>query len=117
MEPVALTPSPKAREILRRAYLEGYEAGRRDGARDERYKRPQTKRRTVVMDGIEERLADGPQPADVMLALAVELSVSLPTLKAAKAELGVVSYRKRKGWYWRLPGQESKSQDQLALDA
>lgn len=110
--------SERLRDALHAAYMQGY----RDGQQVLLSERRHTPRRRVVTVLLE-RLEDSPQPAEAMLALASELGVHTNTLKAAKVEAHIESYRDRKRgcWMWAHPKHavsasvEHKSTSQLAL--
>lgn len=93
-------PGDKARDVLHAAYMQGY----RDGQQALLAGRRHTPRRRVVTVLLE-RLEAKPQPAELMLSLASELGVHTNTLRAAKVEARIESYRDhhRGCWMWAHP--------------
>lgn len=99
--------SDKAREILHRAYMQGYREGRLSVLSERR----QTPRRTRVASSLEEHLAAGPKPAEWIVSIVVgETGCKERTVRAAKAELGIVSVKQRDRWVWCLPNDTATAQ-------
>lgn len=55
---------------------------------------------------IASQLADGPRRAADVQAAAAAFGVSESTLKRAKKDLDVRSFKQKDGWYWTLPDQD-----------
>lgn len=97
-------PSGKAREIIQAAFDKGYERGFREGQQMALAGRRQTPRRIVASELLD-RLEERPQPAEAMLALSQEFSVSVDTVRRAAKEAGVFPVKRGDCWLWVHPKQ------------
>lgn len=92
--------SERAKAIIHRAYMQGYREGRLSVLSERR----QTPRRTRVATVLERHLADGPKAAEWIVSVTMDESgCKERAVRAAKAELGIVSVRQRDRWVWCLP--------------
>lgn len=96
-------PTDKAREILHRAYMQGY----RDGRNAALAERPRALRRTEAIRMLLDELDKGPRPAVQIRTYMLNQGVSKNTLERAKSEAGIVSVQVKeqtgKTWYWSRP--------------
>jgi putative DNA primase/helicase len=63
-------------------------------------------------EALQELLSDGPVPAEGLVADLVGLGISEPTVRRAKARLGIVSSKREDGWTWELPSGAPGQGDQ-----
>ena len=63
-----------------------------------------------AIEFLEATLSEGPRSSNEVINEAKELGISLPTLKRAKRQLGVVSCKQgfKSGWTWELPKRITK---------
>lgn len=93
--------SDRAREIIHKAYMQGF----RDGRLSVLAERRQGPRRRLCV-ALLDRLSGGPKPAKDIIQWAQDEGVSSATLKRAKVEINIVSEKRADGWYWSIQGDQ-----------
>ena len=63
-------------------------------------------KKTLAKRIIQNVLSDHDVPSRVILRKLQYINISERTISKAKKELGIVSYRTEKEWYWHLPGKK-----------
>jgi hypothetical protein len=66
--------------------------------------------RAVVF--LQEELAEGERPAADLFDKASGLDIQSRTLKKAKGALGVLSFKRQKRWYWKMPYESEENADE-----
>jgi hypothetical protein len=94
--------SDRAKAILEATYAKGYDRGFREGQEMALATRRQTPRRQVA-SLLLRRLEDGPQPAELMLSLSLEVGCHVNTVRHAAKESGVFAVKRGDCWLWVHP--------------